>query len=154
VLAAELENAENAIARIEAGLPQYASGHRSHSESAEITREIALLQTVLRYDEKNAELAGRIADLASSVGDWAQVISVLTPFVAGDQPQDQPALLTRLGWALCKSHEDEPDHEHFRLGQDYLGRAGQAPNSDSETLAYLADTWRARDEEKARDLYR
>src|SRR5262249_2220082 len=68
--AAHLENADDAIARIEEGQPLYVSGHRSDAEPTEITREIALLETVLQYDKQNAELANHIATLASSIGDW------------------------------------------------------------------------------------
>lgn len=154
MLAAELENGENAMARIEAGLQLYASGHRSYKDAYEITSEIAKLQTVLRYDEQNAKLACRIASLASSIADWDMVIGVLAPFVADDQPRDQPTLLTQLGYALCKRHDSAPDSEPFRLGQAYLEQAGQPPISDSKALSYLADTWRAHDENTARRLYR
>ncbi len=154
MLAAELENAENAMGRIEAGLPLYASGHRSYHDADEIAREIARLETVLRYDERNAELACRIASLASSVGDWAMVVGVLTPFVTDGQVPDQPTLLTQLGHALCKLHGEVPDGEPFRLGQDYLAQAGRPPISDSKALSHLAGTWRARDEDIAGDLYR
>lgn len=154
MLAAELENAENAMERIEAGLPLYVSSHRSYNDADEITREIARLETVLRYDERNAELACRIASLANSVGDWAMTVGVLAPFASDDGLPEQPTLLTQLGFALCKLHGDAPDSEPFRLGQDYLARAGRHPTSDSKALSYLADTWRARDGDVAGDLYR
>jgi ppGpp synthetase/RelA/SpoT-type nucleotidyltranferase len=154
MLAAELENAENAMERIEAGLPLYASGHRSYQDTGEINREIAKLRTVLRYDEQNAKLACRIASLATSIADWDMVVGVLTPFAADDHARDQPTLLTQLGYALCKQHASAPDSEPFRLGQAYLERAGQPPISDSKALSYLADTWRAREENTARRLYR
>lgn len=154
MLAAELENGENAMERIEAGLQLYAFGHRSYLDADEITSEIAKLRTVLRYDEQNAKLACRIASLASSIADWDMVVGVLAPFVADGQPRDQPTLLTQLGYALCKRHASEPDSEPFRLGQAYLEQAGQPPISDSKALSYLADTWRARDENTARRLYR
>lgn len=154
MLAAELENAENAMERMEAGLQLYASGHRSLLDADEIASEISRLRTVLQYDKQNAELACRIASLARSIGDWDMVISVLTPFADGDRPPDQPTLLTQLGYALCKLHETAPDSEPFRLGQDYLERAGLPPISDSMALSHLADTWREHDEDTARRLYR
>jgi ppGpp synthetase/RelA/SpoT-type nucleotidyltranferase len=154
VLAAQLENAENAMARMESGLQLYKSSHRSFLDEDEIKSEIARLRTVLRYDEQNAELACRIASLATSIAKWDMVIDVLTPFAAGDRPPDQPTLLTQLGYALWRRHRKEPDSAPFLRSQEYLARAGEPPISDSMALSYLADTWHGRNEDMAGDLYR
>jgi tetratricopeptide (TPR) repeat protein len=151
LLAAELENAEDAMARMEEGLQLYASGQRCYQDADEITSEIARLRIVLRSDPQNVKLACRIASLASSIADWDMVVGVLTPFAADGRSADQPTLLTQLGHALFKRQEDAPDSESLRRSQDYLERAGQP---DSMALSYLADTWRGRDERKAGNLYR
>lgn len=148
-LAALLEGADSAVARIEQGLAAYRASYGDYLSAEQLRDEIGKLGIVLEHDPGNAELAGRIGKLAITLGDFEEAIGVL----GGAARHRHPAVLRDLGIAVCKRHENEPDSRKFRQGRRFLQRAIAADPNDWDALASLAGTWRGIDDVHARRLY-
>jgi ppGpp synthetase/RelA/SpoT-type nucleotidyltranferase len=149
-LAAMLEAIDGAFDEIQKGLRSYAANYGAYMPEAAVRQEIAKLQSVLRHDPGNAELADRIGKLAMTIGDWQTAVGVLL----GTADSGYGPALRDLGTSLCKLHRDNPSGDEYRRGQQYLEWACAPPNRDSDALASLAGTWKGIDDEKARELYR
>ncbi len=148
LMAADLEDVDRAVERIEEGLSTYAASYGSYLEPEALESEILTLETVLGFDPDNSRLAWRIGKLAMTAGDWERATRLMDPFVDPENPQDayQP-LLRDLGVSLGK-------HGDVARGRRYLEAAAELDPTDSDAVASLAGTWRSEDGEKARDLYR
>ncbi len=153
VIAAELEEVDQAFSRLEEGLEMYASSYDAYMEDDEIREEIETLETVLAYDPGNAQLAARIGKLAMVLGDWSKAVEVLAEHVDPRQLDTAyPPLLRDLGISLCK--RSRKDSRSYRRGQRYLEQAIALAPHDCDAVASLAGTWRGIDEDRARELYR
>ncbi len=148
LMAADLEDVDRTVERIETGLRPYAASYGAFLEPAQLAKEVKTLETVLEYDPNNAKLAWRIGKLAMTTGDWARAVELMDPFVDPEWPEDayQP-LLRDLGVSLGK-------HGDVERGRRYLEAAAEADPTDSDAIASLAGTWRGKDDLRARDLYR
>ncbi len=147
LMAADLEDVDRTVERIEDGLRTYAASYGAYLEPDALEAEIATLETVLEYDPDNARLAWRIGKLAMTAGDWDRAVRTMDPFVNADKLEDtdQP-LLRDLGVSLGK-------HGDIERGRRYLEVAAEQDPTDSDAIASLAGTWRGKDDAKARDLY-
>jgi len=148
LMAADLENVDRTVARIEEGLRTYAASYGAYLEPEQLIAEIQTLETVLSFDPKNARLAWRIGKLAMTAGDWERAVQAMDPFVDPDHPEQalQP-LLRDLGVSLRK-------HGDVERGRRYLEVAVGLDPADSDAVASLAGTWRGDDDARAHDLYR
>jgi ppGpp synthetase/RelA/SpoT-type nucleotidyltranferase len=149
-VAAMFEGADEAFARIQAGLQVYTTSYGAFMSAEQMQKEIEILETVLDCEPQNAPVAHRIGKLAMTRGDWQKAIDVFSRYVAS---RYQP-ILRDLGVALCQLHAKDPNSEEYRKGQKYLEAASAPPNRDVDALASLAGSWKSIDEEKARALYR
>jgi len=149
-LAAMLENADAAVARIRSGLRTYASSYGAYMTEERMREEIEQLEVVLEHAPEDVELATRIGKLAITLGDWRKAIDVLSRYAkAGCQPA-----LRDLGVAICKLYEARPESRNYRRGQQYLEAASAPQYKDADAIASLAGTWKEVDPDKARELYR
>lgn len=148
LMAADLEDVDRTVERIEEGLRTYAASYGAYLSPDDLAAEIETLSTVLSFDPGNADLAWRIGKLAMTAGDWDRAVEVMGPFVDPDAPGDamQP-LLRDLGVALRKAGD-------VALGRRYLEAAVEADPTDADAVASLAGTWRGEDDDRAHDLYR
>jgi ppGpp synthetase/RelA/SpoT-type nucleotidyltranferase len=157
-LAAELEDADEAFARIEQGLREYAASLGSYVRREDMPEQIAFLELVAEHDHANAELAWRIAKLAAALGQWEKAVAVLSALVDDENLEESPHAVVRdLGVALCKLHPSGTSG--FARGQEILGIAA-APSDrhgglrDPDAIASLAGTWKAcGDDVRAKRLY-
>jgi ppGpp synthetase/RelA/SpoT-type nucleotidyltranferase len=150
--AATLEEVDGIFSRVEDGLRAYATNYGRYLSEKDARAEIDRLLTVLEHVPTNRALAGRIARLAIALGDWPLVVTVLSPFVAGDAVQGPIPVLRDLGTALCRLHRDERGGEDFLRGQRCLELASEA--DDVDAICAFAGTWKGVDDGRARDLYR
>ncbi|MBU1493274.1 MAG: hypothetical protein KJ956_04835, partial [Actinobacteria bacterium] len=148
LMAADLEDVDRTVARIEEGLRTYAASYGSYMEPEELIAEIQTLETVLSFDPDNAHLAWRIGKLAMTAGDWDRAVAVMDRFVDPHHPDLalQP-LLRDLGVSLRKSGD-------VARGRRYLEAAVDLDPTDSDAIASLAGSWRGDDDARAHGLYR
>ncbi|MCJ7725458.1 MAG: hypothetical protein MUP76_03610, partial [Acidimicrobiia bacterium] len=148
LMAADLEDVDRTVERIEEGLRTYAASYGAYLEPEQLISEIQTLETVLSFDPDNANLAWRIGKLAMTAGDWDRAVGLMDRFVDPDDPTRalQP-LLRDLGVSLRKNGEVE-------RGRRYLEVAVELDPTDSDAIASLAGTWRGADDAVAHDLYR
>jgi ppGpp synthetase/RelA/SpoT-type nucleotidyltranferase len=155
VIAAQLEDVDQAFSRFEDAIRLYGSRYGSYLPADRIPPEIDALGMVLAADPDNPELAWRIAKLAMQLEDWRMADEVLGEQVrrhgAGSVPE---AVLRDLGVARCKLHRGHPRSRGFLEGQRYLRAAVEAVPTDTDALTSYAGTWRGVDEERAAELYR
>jgi ppGpp synthetase/RelA/SpoT-type nucleotidyltranferase len=149
---AVLEEVDHIFSRIEEGMRAYRSSYGRYFGEAEARAEVERLRVILDHDERDAELADRVARLATALGDWPLIVEVLEPFATDDPAACPPPLLRELGNAFCQLYSDQPTGEGYRRGQRYLELAGAS--DDIEALCALGGTWKRLDEERARGLYR
>jgi ppGpp synthetase/RelA/SpoT-type nucleotidyltranferase len=149
-LAASLEVADNSFSFIQSAFKEYAVSYGSYLTEKERQNEIKNLETILRFDKDNVELANRIGKLAIISGDFKKAIDVLSKYINSGYPP----ILRDLGVALCKSNKKEKDNKEYRRGQKYLEEAITKSYSDTDAISSLAGTWKGIDDEKAQRLYR
>ncbi len=148
LMAADLEDVDRAVERIEQGLRTYAASYGAYLEPEALAAEIRTLETILGFDQDNTRLAWRIGKLAMTAGDWERAIRVMDPFVDRERPEDAYRdLLRDLGVSLAKLGD-------VTRGRRYLELAAELDPTDSDAIASLAGTWRGEDDQKSRDLYR
>ncbi|HYA33496.1 MAG TPA: RyR domain-containing protein [Candidatus Bathyarchaeia archaeon] len=148
-IAAVLEDADQSFATIENRLTAYAANYSAYMSEAQVREEMRTLSMILEHDPHNVQHAHRIGRLAMTLGDWDRTIEIFTAHVdTGYAP-----LLKDLGVALCKRHSGAPESEAYVAGQRYL-EASLKKVRDADTLVSLADTYRERREDRARELYR
>ncbi|MGZ4892308.1 MAG: RyR domain-containing protein, partial [Halobacteriota archaeon] len=148
-IAAVLEDADQSFATIENRLTAYAANYSAYMSEAQIREEMRTLVMILEHDPHNVQHAHRIGRLAMTLGDWDQAIETFTAYV----DTSYPPLLKDLGVAICKRHSAEPESTRYREGQRLI-KESLAKVRGADTLVSLADTWRERNEDTARDLYR
>lgn len=148
-LAAMLEQADQAVARIEDGLRIYRTSYGAYMSDEEIRHELDLLDAVSAQDPGNPELASRIGRLAVAVGDWGRAVDALSPHA----DNGGAGVLRDLGVATCKLNATRPKSRPYRAGQRLLERAVSANPRDLDALCSLAGTWKGIDDEKSRELY-
>ncbi len=151
--AATLEEVDGVFERIEAGLQEYATSFGAYLNTEQIGEEMARLDIVLEYDPEDVSLAGRLARLAITLGQWERAISVLSPFVTDDVASTPQPVLRDLGVALCKQH-DGRDDPGFQLGRRYLELAAAPEHGDVDAICSYGATWKGVDDTRARDAYR
>lgn len=152
VIAAELEDVDQAFERIDAELRTYADGAGSYLTAAQLEQERDLLDTV-RQHSPDADLAVRSARLSMRLGDWRRAVDVLEPFIEGDAAGDAPvAALTTLGMARCRLHRTAAPNE-IPGARELLERAVELDPADADALRSLAESWTGTDDQRARQLY-
>jgi tetratricopeptide (TPR) repeat protein len=152
LMAADLEDVDRRVTRIEEGLETYASSYGSYLSPEELAAEIETLETVLEFDPDDERLAARIGKLAMTAGDWDRAIAVMGRFVVPEHPERaHPPLLRDLGVSLAKRRR-EPDD--LLEGRRFLQAAVDLASDDGDAIASLAGTWRGEDDDRARLLYR
>jgi ppGpp synthetase/RelA/SpoT-type nucleotidyltranferase len=149
-LAAMLEEVDESFSRIQRGLQTYAANYGAYMSEDEMRGDKEMWKGVLACDPTNAEVAYRIGKLAMTLGDWEGALEVFSRYAAAEY---QP-ILRDLGVTMCKVHRDAPQSPRYQEGQRYLEAASAPPYQDVDALASLAGTWKAIDEDKARELYR
>ena len=149
-LAALLETADSAVARIQHGLESYRASYGDYLSPEQMHEEIEKLRLVLEHDPGNARLAARVGKLAITLGAWDDAIAVLASAALGRDP----GVLRDLGVAVCKRYEGEQEGRKYRQGRRFLERAIAADERDWDALSSLAGTWRGVDDAQARRLYR
>jgi ppGpp synthetase/RelA/SpoT-type nucleotidyltranferase len=159
IIAAGLEDVDRAYDRIEQALRTYASSYGSYLSEEEVREEVEILETVRRYDRRNAKLAARIGKLAMTIGDWEKAVQVMSSHVdASSLDSAHQPLLRDLGVALCKVHVANPNGRDYARGQRYLKKAVElSERKDPDALASLAGTWKRKngwEGDQARELYR
>lgn len=149
-LSALLEQADDALCRIEEGLQTYEASYGTYMTDEQMAAEMVLLQQVLDCDPDNPAVALRIGKLAMTLEDWPRAVEILEKYVA----DDREPILRDLGISLCKLHRKAPESAEYRRGQQLLEQACVAPTPDPDAFASLAGTWKDLDKEKARGYYR
>ena len=138
-VAAALETSSNELEATVAGIQDYVANYGGTLSPAETQHEINKLSTILNFDKNNVELAGRIARLAITLGDWDKATSILQKFV----DLEIPAACRDYGTALVKQHQNisnDKSKKAYKKGQDNLKIA--AEYGDSEAMAAYASSWR------------
>jgi ppGpp synthetase/RelA/SpoT-type nucleotidyltranferase len=139
-VAAVLESADAAFARVQRELVGYAAGDAAHLSPAEMRRELERLRLVLERDRDNADLAGRVGVLANLLRDW-ELTEAELDHLAGTE---NLSVLRALGEAKCRGHAaGSPQHAQ---GRRLLERASRRPDRDVETLISYGDTFADRSE--------
>lgn len=149
-LAATLESIDNAFSRVHTGLKDYAASYGTYMSAEKIRSEIDNLETVIKYEPENVEIASQIGKMAIELGDWEKAIEILSKYVESDYPP----ILRDLGVALCKKHRGDRECYEYLQGQRYLEAACAPPNRDIDALASLAGAYKGIDEGRVRELYR
>lgn len=149
-VAAMLEQADEAFARIEQGLQQYAANYGAYMTEGQMRDEMELLERVLACDTENADLMYRIGKVAMVLGNWPKAVEVF----GKHQGRTYQPILRDLGVSLCKLHKANPLSPEYRRGQEYLEQACKPPNRDPDAFASLAGTYKVSDPDRARSLYR
>ncbi len=153
IIAAQLEDVDHAFAEIERGMRAYASSYGAYRDEGQLREEIETLETILRYDRRNAEIASQAGRLWMTLGEWDDAIRVLSRFVDPERPAQAPEPILRdLGVSLCKRHRESRSSPGFEQGRRYLELA--ADTGDPDALSSLAGTWKDVDERRAREYYR
>ena len=151
--AANLEEVDQTFSRVEERVRAFATSYGKYLTGAALDREAVLLEIIVEYDLGNAGLAERLGKLAITREDWAKAIAVLSRHVDDAHPERAPVpVLCDLGVALCKSHE--PDSPGFARGQRYLEIAVSGERASVDALCSLAGTYKGRNEDRVRELYR
>jgi ppGpp synthetase/RelA/SpoT-type nucleotidyltranferase len=150
--AATLEEVDSIFSRVEEGLRQYASSYGRYLTEAQARREIEMLTIVLEQVPGDGDIADRVARLALALGEWQQIVTLASGFVAANPEASPKPLLRDLGTALCKLNGDRRDSDEYRTGQRYLELATES--DDVDAICSFAGTWKGLDDERARELYR
>jgi len=140
-VAAALETTSNEMEAIVAGIQDYAANYGGTLTPEETVIEIEKLSIILRFDKNNAELAGRIARLAITIGEWKRATDVLQKFVDAEIP----AACRDYGIALVKQYRNSRETAATALyakGQQLLAQASAPEHGDSDAMAEYASSWR------------
>ncbi len=148
-IAAVLEGVDKSFSRIDSNLKRYGASYGSFMSKKEMTHQIKKLETVQRYDPKNIGLAIKIGKLAIELEDWNKAIEVLSKF----KDTDHPSILRDLGVALCKLYKKDKTNKKFLEGQQYLEKASNPPNIDTDAISSLAGSWKGLDDKRSKELY-
>ena len=147
--AALLEDVDETFARLVQGLGAYRTSYGTYLTEKQIAKEIEILETVRRFGDREYQFALQIARLASSLGDWAQAVSLLKKCGG----TNSAPLLLCYGFAMCQQHAAAPGGDGYKQGRGHLERAVQATPRDVDALATLADSWLGIDERKVTESY-
>lgn len=148
-LAAFLEEADCQLIRVQNGLRHYLSSYNTYMTSAQISREIRILENVLKHNQDDAGLAHEIALLAMENGDWKKAVDILSPF---RNSAHLPAIKD-LGIALCNLSHDNKKGRDYREGQAVLRKVLDRDPGNVAVKVALAGTYRDLDEDEAERLY-
>ncbi len=158
-LAAVLENADAAFARLTSVMDDLAAHYGALLTQDEFEQETDILKTVLANEpdpENRPRIALRLARLFAASEQWSRAITVLEEYV-DNQASVLPQMQSELGRAYCEAHRGLPDHELFRRGTlllraaaerqaDPLRPSGEDANSlRAASLSYLAKSYRYAD---------
>ncbi len=178
--AATLEEADETIARTIRGVESYNTYYGAYMKWEERQSEIAKLQAVFKYDDKNGRLAHRIARLALNCDDFATARKSLEPFVAAWENSPKASQFKE-NLAIIEENDDiyqseraSQDLENMRDpemagvlldygwsqwkegdsgGRSYLAWATALDPGNVEPLIRLADTYEKDDPDEALKHY-
>jgi ppGpp synthetase/RelA/SpoT-type nucleotidyltranferase len=154
VVAAELEDVDQAFARIQGELRSYTASYGGYLTEDELRDERDLLDTVHELTPDDESTALRSARLSMRLGDWQRATGVLERF-SSEAPSgpSSASILRDLGICLCKLGGATEEDDRFKRGQELLERSVAIDPGDRDALASLAGTWKGIDDEQARALY-
>jgi len=148
-LAAVLEEADQAFARLAASIDAHQTSYGAYMTSEQIREELAIAEYVLECDRKSVKVAHRVARLAISLGEWEKVVRVLSRYVNAKYAP----VLRDLGVAMCKQNAGSKAGKKYKEGQKHLRAAIALDPKDADALASLAGTYKGTDAKKALALY-
>ena len=123
LLAAIMEDGDRAFNRLALELDGMEANYTAYAARDDVKREIKAQELIFKHEpadsSKIAVLALRLSRLIAPGGDYGGVVSLLDRFKDIQGPI-RPELLLELGYALCKTHRNNPESEEYTRGQLYL----------------------------------
>lgn len=174
LLAAIMEDGDRNFDQLAEQVDGMLANYTAHADREDVKKEIETQKTILenepRADKKPALTLSLARLIAGAMGNYNDVIELLTPY-ADTTESVRHEILLELGYALCKLHQHEPTGAAFQQGQHYLRQAAEHYTTDdlkvvpdvrkrrsllARSLAWLGWSWtRVEGEEiQALDCYR
>ena len=155
LIAAELEDVDQAFDRVENELRIYAADYGVHLHIDQLRERMAQLQMVLDIDPtKMRSSGGRSANWRLRLATWSRPDACSNSSWTTTIRNRLTSRCCATSENFCRIHEADPKHPGYVRGQQLLDIAGALDGSDAYALSALADTWRGIDDARASDLYR
>jgi len=166
-IAAVLEATDKEFTQFVDSLHTFAGNFRTYMTQDQIDEELARLQLLVTYAEKEEDkplqinLALRKASIFEGLADWPKVECILSPY----KKTKDVAVLKKTGNALCRRCRNTPHAAKYKKGRQYLEKAIQIDANesnmekaiekckDAEVLAYYAWSWEPDDKMTTRTCY-
>ena len=132
-IAAMIESADEAFTRLVKGIEEYRCNFGAYLDKAELARQIAIEQAILRCppgDQKQRHTLARMLIAAGRHNDAVNLVNEISDPSSG--------LLVCKGIALCSQHRADPNHPGYREALECFRRAIERSPTDVEPRVQLA----------------